>query len=989
MVHLNRMEMPPTSDQVARTRFIQEIDRNFSVIASAGAGKTSAVVDRVVKIALDGPDEMLPRLIVVTFTNNAAGEFKRKIRSALLENLRSQTARDVLQRLEQTFFGTIHSFCTRLLREHQAHLRLPDQLTTPSPQLRDQMWQQYVSNPEFSRRFAGDPLVKEVLRFCTWQEILDLASRISQPNHQKLSWSSPPTPDPAPVRNCPVPAQSLLNKNLLLKDLERFLANLSTGGSALEIPATSSKFQGLSDALQVALGPLIIWLEEASLAVSSAVAAEFKQHCLRQGILTFDDQVALCRELLTNPEVLDRLRKRNYSVILDEAQDTGQLMFEILVEITRPVGAAAGSWPGGGPGPCAGRFCLVGDPRQTIFERAALGFYHSLNEAFRNGDSGELLVFQYTKRCSAAVVRMVNRTFRDVEITENEIRYDDLIAEPETGEGYTGKLQAPPMDPELKLVDQIFTEECRILSEWIQAKGKVGLGVQSWRQVAIIAPRHDWLTIFADQLRRGGLRFVYRNRKIPWSAVPAFSWPVALLYTLANPWDRFERLGVLREIFAVADTALAAWTHDPGSLTPELKEAETLLANLASGQSDSESTTLGRLLDRIIFECRLEARLQIVGVNPSDLAAIRRRAFEADLQGLTLSGWIEELLALLDENADIQIPSVDAIELITSHSAKGLEWDIVIPIGFGRRIYGGRDSAYPQLLEQDSGKRVIWNPGSPSANPNPMNDRVIKAGHRRLLYVTLTRARQILLLPAVEYKDTTDSFREASGFDLTEVAAAETPIRLTPRMTETRHEQLDLPIDATDFSLAARRSLEVPDLIRPHALARDDEMPDSQFTEEPGAYHYGRWWHLWIERFPWKATRQKQEEYAQSIESDLPFAGRARRETAIFLCSAEISEMMSAGEWFRSEVSFSFPSAAKQWVEGVIDLVVGTRSKEVWVIDWKTNQKQNQETDAAFAADLREKYLPQLESYRSVIEQGFQNPVARLLIYSTVLGRFV
>src|SRR6202007_1545867 len=137
----------------------------------------------------------------------------------------------------------------------------PDQLTTPSPQLRDQMWQQYVSNPEFSRRFAGDPLVKEVLRFCTWQEILDLASRISQPNHQKLSWSSPPTPDPAPVRNCPVPAQSLLNKNRLLKDLERFLANLSTGGSALEIPATSSKFQGLSDALQVALGPLIIWLE--------------------------------------------------------------------------------------------------------------------------------------------------------------------------------------------------------------------------------------------------------------------------------------------------------------------------------------------------------------------------------------------------------------------------------------------------------------------------------------------------------------------------------------------------------------------------------------------------------------------------------------------------------------------------------------------------------------------------------------------------------
>jgi ATP-dependent exoDNAse (exonuclease V) beta subunit len=166
-------------------------------------------------------------------------------------------------------------------------------------------------------------------------------------------------------------------------------------------------------------------------------------------------------------------------------------------------------------------------------------------------------------------------------------------------------------------------------------------------------------------------------------------------------------------------------------------------------------------------------------------------------------------------------------------------------------------------------------------------------------------------------------------------------------------------------------------------------MPESQFTEEPGTYHYGRWWHLWIERFPWQATRQLQEEYSRSIESNLPFAGRARRETAVFLCSPEISEIMSAGEWFRSEISFSFPSAESQWVEGVIDLVVGTRSKEVWVIDWKTNQKQGQETDAAFAADLGEKYLPQLESYRGVIEQGFKIPVTRVLIYSTVLGRFV
>jgi ATP-dependent exoDNAse (exonuclease V) beta subunit len=88
------------ADQLHRDRFCREIDKNFSVIASAGAGKTRAVVDRIVTIAIDGPEELLPRLVVVTFTNNSASEFKRRVRSALLEKLRSDSVRAVLQRLD-------------------------------------------------------------------------------------------------------------------------------------------------------------------------------------------------------------------------------------------------------------------------------------------------------------------------------------------------------------------------------------------------------------------------------------------------------------------------------------------------------------------------------------------------------------------------------------------------------------------------------------------------------------------------------------------------------------------------------------------------------------------------------------------------------------------------------------------------------------------------------------------------------------------------
>jgi len=212
--------------------------------------------------------------------------------------------------------------------------------------------------------------------------------------------------------------------------------------------------------------------------------------------------------------------------------------------------------------------------------------------------------------------------------------------------------------------------------------------------------------------------------------------------------------------------------------------------------------------------------------------------------------------------------------------------------------------------------------------------------------------------------------------------------------SESKYEQADLPLfPETDYSLAVQRSREVPELIRPHALAKDDDQPDRQFGEElvdeQGSYLYGRWWHLWVERFPWNATPAEQKQYAQTISPDLPFASRAIQETTNFLRSTEIREIISTGHWFRSEVAFSHPIAGTRWIEGVIDLVVGTRSKEIWIIDWKTNQKQPGQLDAQLSRSLRDKYVPQLESYRSVLEQGFHRRVSRLLIYSTFLARFV
>jgi ATP-dependent exoDNAse (exonuclease V) beta subunit len=75
-------------------------------------------------------------------------------------------------------------------------------------------------------------------------------------------------------------------------------------------------------------------------------------------------------------------------------------------------------------------------------------------------------------------------------------------------------------------------------------------------------------------------------------------------------------------------------------------------------------------------------------------------------------------------------------------------------------------------------------------------------------------------------------------------------------------------------------------------------------------------------------------------------------------------------------------------MEGVIDLLVQTRAGETWILDWKTNQPLPGQDHRAFLRYLRQKYLPQLAAYQKALEQGFGIRVGRLLIYSTVAGRF-
>jgi ATP-dependent exoDNAse (exonuclease V) beta subunit len=1004
----------PTADQNARHRFQTEIDRNFSVIASAGAGKTTAIVNRIVTIA-EQDLARLPSLVVVTYTNSAARSFKRRARDLLLTRVGGHP-REILSALEQTFFGTIHGFCVRLLREYQTAAGLPDNLTKITDRTRVTLWESFVVGDDIDRRLRSMPVARILLRFCPLPELLALA-QAAEPVELEID-SEPPLLDLNPIRDCVVRSDIREKQQKVIGLLQQFQERAKQGTGYLGLPVLPTGEGKLKAATALTLDPLVNWIERAALQVAGALASDFKKLCVKQGLLSFNDQINLCRDLMKNPHVVNDVRTRQLSVILDEAQDTQGAMFRTLLETVRPEDASFGSWPGAGPAPRPGAFSLVGDPRQTIYEeRSGLEAYSAINAEFRSGNGGELLQMSVTWRCAASVVNAVNHLFSKLEDPATQVPYDDLSAAPDAVEGVAGHLvidallpdPAGPVQGEIVVSDASaegddeitrgdsvdsergvrarFRNECRQIARWLAAEGPQGLGLTSWSQLAILGQTHQWLALCGEELEGQGIPVSFYKQKIPFADQPGFAWPVALLYSSLKKWDQFERLGVLRDIFCVSDVELALWVRNGSSTDSELLGALALIKKFEASILSERS--LSTIVQELLSESRLIERLTALGENLEPLEEFLRRVYEAESLGKSVSTLVTELLEALEEEAELPSASGDHVELITCHSAKGLEWDVVIPVGVDRESKAGRNDPYPQLIETGSGQQIIWNKRSGRRSLIVHRERAREEQLRRLFYVTLTRAKKGLVIPFVNgfYRTNNGSFASL----LPQQPDSLAPVRLPLLSFEPVPPPAPVQMFVSRRVEIDRSILRTPVLIRPHALAGDDERVETfQSAEsEAGSYDYGRWWHGWIEGFPWTGSELEQYGYTQTLGALPAFEERAVREIALLRESSDFRELLREGRKFQVEIPFSYPETANRWIEGVIDLVVIRRKGGLWIVDWKTNQHATSENDEAFADRLRRQYVPQLEAYRQVIEKGLKRSVTRLALYSTVLGRLV
>lgn len=122
---------PALADAEARDRIREDTGATLFVTAGAGAGKTTALVQRILTLVLrDGAE--IEQIAAVTFTERAAADLRDKIRieleRAAADPGRRERAERALAALDRAAFGTLHSFAQRILTQHAIAAGIPPAL---------------------------------------------------------------------------------------------------------------------------------------------------------------------------------------------------------------------------------------------------------------------------------------------------------------------------------------------------------------------------------------------------------------------------------------------------------------------------------------------------------------------------------------------------------------------------------------------------------------------------------------------------------------------------------------------------------------------------------------------------------------------------------------------------------------------------------------------------------------------------------------------
>ena len=191
-------------DQEIRIAATTDLDACFFLEAGAGTGKTRILVDRVVEIVRRGAAR-IEQVVVITFTEKAAGELRARVRDTLHERFEHAQEpervryRAALRDLVSAHIETIHAFASSLLREFPLEARINpgfQQLDEVASRVDFQeQWADWIWNIQGPHFAAVERCVRLGMTLGTVHEVAGILDR-----HRELGISGEPPRPPAAER---------------------------------------------------------------------------------------------------------------------------------------------------------------------------------------------------------------------------------------------------------------------------------------------------------------------------------------------------------------------------------------------------------------------------------------------------------------------------------------------------------------------------------------------------------------------------------------------------------------------------------------------------------------------------------------------------------------------------------------------------------------------------------------------------------------------
>ena len=549
------------------------------------------------------------------------------------------------------------------------------------------------------------------------------------------------------------------------------------------------------------------------LAALAGLVEDFQDRKRKGSLLDFADQVAIACELAELPAVQRAERSRYRAVLLDEFQDTSPAQLRLFSRLFAGAPVMA-----------------VGDPNQAIygFRGASASALEAFVDAFGGPERVATSSLSVSWRNGPQILDAANVAAAPLR-EASHVRVEELHPRPGA---------VPP-----RLSPAVATH----IAATLDAEASHAVGWLLGRR-SELEPLQDRPVTMAVLCRRraqfGPMVAALRAAGLPYEVVglgglldtPEVSDLVALLQVAHDPshgaalmrlltgarlnlgprdlgalhdWSevlagpRATREGGSSIVDALAHLPARDWTSTEGrSLT---ETARTRLESLARAIGQVRRHTYLPLTELVTFTERawgLDVEVQVA--NPDgrtrrsvDAFVNAVRGFTAGAEHATLGALLAWLEAAASEEAGLELPVKEpepgAVQVLTVHGAKGLEWDLaVVPgltegkfptVSISRGEY--RDSAWltgarlPWHLRMDAGRLPVWDwrNATDHASLGASIDGFKSAAgafaveeERRLFYVALTRARHHVLLSG-SWFSTGVSLQSVSPF-LAELLAA-------------------------------------------------------------------------------------------------------------------------------------------------------------------------------------------------------------------------